>query len=677
MTDNDLITAFTNELTIDRTSESIGATWLRKGAGAAAVESRTPFWFTGPENALRSQLCESLGKAKERVFISSSSLSEPTVLQALSSAVQRGVRTYIFLDKVGFEEVLTNTIASPLHGTALIRERESRGMDVALCDWHLPNKWGMVLSCPLDLTLSSSAGGWAMELDGEQIDEMQRHMTHEFWSTEGTREVLAAEEVSQPPKVAEPPFVLKPLLNGALVCRSRCSTKGHDAPSEDAFRAMKKWDRLSNGKSPQQSVVLKGQLVDITGKAGVSLYSTPEQCKPFSGAYAHIGASLLLASGKGTFIAGWDRGAESDWGSLLMLNDDQEDIAKEWLEDHIGGAQWVGHDDLVIGDIDNEIIWNERRMTVADGQEVDLGIITLEDMPGSEEDLRAFKPSFELPMDQIARSCKMLWKVSPPTLPTSASKDPLHDEWHKAKQVVSDRLSTLDDLNQPPKIALFGRKIKTLQTKLDKAIGEVDSIRDVTTLVKMKDNVETLTQDITANAKAMDDAEVEAELEKAKEAQMKTHQAGVGKAKKSAEQFEKKLKPLNDEHAALTKQLSKSKKDEEKTRIKTDLETLERSITGVESDLVRAIQESKAPFVFKPPKEKTGKKKTAGHLFVSKKDGQLLSLTVPSEDLPETGNLYVADNQRCLGIVRWSELELATKEAKRLKASIVVMEGTT
>ena len=27
-----------------------------------------------------------------------------------------------------------------------------------------------------------------MELDGEQIDEMQRHMTHEFWSTEGTRE---------------------------------------------------------------------------------------------------------------------------------------------------------------------------------------------------------------------------------------------------------------------------------------------------------------------------------------------------------------------------------------------------------------------------------------------------------------------------------------------------------
>ena len=226
-------------------------------------------------------------------------------------------------------------------------------------------------------------------------------------------------------------------------------------------------------------------------------------------------------------------------------------------------------------------------------------------------------------MDQLARSCHAL-ESEPPTLPTSASKDPLHEEWGKAKQVVSDRLSTLDDLNQPPKIALFGRKIKTLQSKLDKAIGEVDSIRDVKTLVKMKDDVEELTQDIMANAKAMDDAETEAELEKAKEAQLKAHQAGVDKAKKRAEQFEKKLKPLNDEHAALTKQLSKSKKEEEKTRIKTDLETLERRNAGVESDLAKAVQESEAPFVFKPPKEKTGKKKTAGHLFVSKKDGQLL-----------------------------------------------------
>ena len=77
---------------------------------------------------------------------------------------------------------------------------------------------------------------------------------------------VGAEEVSHPPKVAEPPFVLKPLLNGALVCRSRYSTEGHEAPSEDIFRAMKKWDRLSNGKSTQQSVVLKGNWLTSQGK---------------------------------------------------------------------------------------------------------------------------------------------------------------------------------------------------------------------------------------------------------------------------------------------------------------------------------------------------------------------------------------------------------------------------
>ena len=101
----------------------------------------------------------------------------------------------VLLDKVGFEEILDNSLASPIHGRALLRERSSWST-LLLCDWHLPNKWGVVLSCPLDLTLSSANAGWAMELDGEQIDEMQRHVTHEFWSTQGTREVLAAEEVS-------------------------------------------------------------------------------------------------------------------------------------------------------------------------------------------------------------------------------------------------------------------------------------------------------------------------------------------------------------------------------------------------------------------------------------------------------------------------------------------------
>jgi predicted nucleic acid-binding Zn-ribbon protein len=675
MTENDKILPITNERTVDRTTEDIGAAWLRNKTTTPMSESQTPFWFTGPGNTLRDHVCNSLNDANERVFVSSSYLSEPSVVQSLSSAAERGVRVYVLLDKVGFEEILNNAVASPLHGRALIRERNSRGMDVVLCDWHLPSKSGMVLASPLDLTLSSSNGGWAMELDGEQIDEIQKHMTHEFWSTEGTREVLAAEEVANPPSIAEPPFVLKPLLNGNLVCRAQCSINGNDASSEDTFRTMKQWNHLSNGESTQRSVVLKGQLVEISSKAKATLYSTAEQRQPFTGAYAHSNASVLFAAGSKTFVAGWDRGSESDWGSLLMLNDQQKVVSDEWIQHHIQNAEWIGNDNLLIGDAKSEIIWNGRQMTVSAGQDVELGTITLENMPESEDEMKLFQPDFDLPTDKLARECMFQWTVRPPTLASTVAKDSLHTEWEHAKQVLNNRLSALDKVNQPPKIALFGRKIKALQSKLDEAISDLPAIRTIKQLVKMKDEVEVLSKNVTANAKAMDDAEVEDELEKAKEAQMKTHLAKVAKSENSVKQLTKKLKPLKDEHDDLTKQLSKSKKDEEQKRIKTDIETLDRNIAGIESELATATKVSKAEFVFKPPKENADRKKSAGHLFVSEQDGQLLPLDVPAEDLPETGDLFVSEAQRYLGIERWSQLDIAKKEAKRLKASIAVVEG--
>ena len=675
MTENDNILPIANEQTVDRTTEAIGPVWLRNKTITPVSEAQAPFWFTGVGNELRDHICVSLNNSNERVFVSSSYLSEPSVVQALSSAVERGVRVYALLDKVGFEEILDSTVASPLHGRALIRERNSRGMDVVLCDWHLPNKWGLVLACPLDLTLSSANAGWAMELDGEQIDEMQRHVTHEFWSTQGTREVLAAEEVSNPPSIAEPPFVLKPLLNGDLICRTQCSINGHDASSEDLFRTMKQWGHLSTGASTQQSVVLKGQLIEVASKAKTTLLSTTEQCQPFTGAYAHGNATVLLASGSKTFVAGWDRGSESDWGSLLMLNDQQKAVSEEWIQYHIENAEWIGHDNFKIGDANNEIIWNGRQMTISDQQDVEMGVITLEAMPESVEAMQNFQPDFELPSNEFARQCTMRWTVRPPTLESGVTNDPLHTDWERAKQILSERLSALDDVNQPPKIALFGRKIKSLQTKLDQAITDVPGIRTIKDLVKMKKDVESLTKDIMANAKAMDDAEIEAELEKAREAQMKAHLADVAKSETSVKQLTKKLKPLQDEHEDLTNQLSKSTIDEEQKRIKTDLETLGRNIAGVQSELAAATQASQAEFVFKPQKGNVGRKKSSGHLFVNKKDGQLLPLDVPGEDFPETGNLFISEEQRYLAIERWSQLDIAKKEGKRLNASIAVVEG--
>ena len=358
-----------------------------------------------------------------------------------------------------------------------------------------------------------------------------------------------------------------------------------------------------------------------------------------------------------------------------MLNDQQKAVSEEWIQDHIEDAEWIGHDNLLIGDANNEIIRNGRQMTISDEQDVEMGIITLERMPESVEEMQNFQPDFELPSNEFARQCTMRWTVRPPTLESVVANDPLHTDWESAKQILNERLSTLDEVNQPPKVALFGRKIKSLQAKLDQAMRDVPGIRTIKDLVKMKKDVESLTKDIMANAKAIDDAEIEAELEKAREAQMKTHLAGVAKAETRVKKLTKNLKPLQDEQEDLTNQLSKSKKDEEQKRIKTDLETLGRSIAGVESELAAAIQASQADFVFKTPKGNVGSTKSSGHLFVNKKDGQLLPLDVPEEDLPETGKLFISEEQRYLGIEYWSQLDIAKKEAKRLNASIAVVEG--
>ena len=110
------------------------------------------------------------------------------------------------------------------------------GLDVVLCDWHLPNKWGVVLSCPLDLTLSSAKGHgtwwWTNRWNATACDA---------WILEYARDSRSSLLKRFPTSFdCEPPFALKPLLNGDLICRTQCSINGHDA-LEDIFRTMKQW----------------------------------------------------------------------------------------------------------------------------------------------------------------------------------------------------------------------------------------------------------------------------------------------------------------------------------------------------------------------------------------------------------------------------------------------------
>ena len=78
-----------------------------------------------------------------------------------------------------------------------------------------------------------------------------------------------------------------------------------------------------------------------------------------------------------------------------MLNDQQKAVSEEWIQYHIENAEWIGHDNFKIGDANNEIIWNGRQMTISDQQDVEMGIITLEAMPESVEEMQNFRPDFE------------------------------------------------------------------------------------------------------------------------------------------------------------------------------------------------------------------------------------------------------------------------------------------
>ena len=140
------------------------------------------------------------------------------------------------VDSVGFESILNNPSCNALHGNMLLRERQERGLDVIIADWHLANRAGFLLSTPLDGTLTSNSNGWVMALSKSQIDEFSAHIQHEFWSIKEGREVLAPEEAKNPRPIAEAPFTLRSIQNRDHILRSSLASDGDDSKAEVALR---------------------------------------------------------------------------------------------------------------------------------------------------------------------------------------------------------------------------------------------------------------------------------------------------------------------------------------------------------------------------------------------------------------------------------------------------------
>ena len=314
------IETITNQSSVDRTGEALGPTWTSSKSPAKSTTKQGPFLFTGEASEIPSSISALIESSKERLLMSTHSFSDAAIIQATEGALGRGVRVYMVVDSAGFESILNNPSCNALHGNVLLRERQERGLDLIIADWHLANRTGFLLSTPLDGTLTSNVEGWAMELSKSQIDEFSAHIQHEFWSITEGREVLSPDEAKNPRPIAEAPFTLRAIQNRDHILRASLASDGDGSKAEVTLRKEKKWRGQITGDSAQHSIIIHGDAIAVGTGAAQVLHSSPHRTVPSSGHFAHSGISLQLAIGAESYLAGWDRTANGDWQSILRLN---------------------------------------------------------------------------------------------------------------------------------------------------------------------------------------------------------------------------------------------------------------------------------------------------------------------------------------------------------------------
>ena len=665
------ISTISNQTTSDRTGEALGPTWTSSKSQAKLATKQGPFLFTGEGSEIPSSISALIGTSKERLLISTQSFSDTAIIQATEGALERGVRVYMVIDSTGFESILNNPSCNALHGNVLLRERQERGLDLIISDWHLPSRTGMLLSTPLDGTMTSNAEGWAMELSKSQIDEFSAHIQHEFWSIKEGREVLAPEEAKNPRSIAEAPFTLRAIQNLDHILRSNLASDGDDSKAEASLREEKKWEGQIIGKSAQSSIVIHGEELAVGTNASQVIYSSPRDVDPSTGKFAHSGISLQLAVGTDSYLAGWDRTASGDWHSILRLNAEQSKAAKALLQNLSENPEWVGHSKIKLGDAGDKIILDGKEMKISDSQIQDLGVIHLDEMPDSSEVLQSHKPDLTTPKDELARECEFKWISAPPVPSTSASKDGLHTEWDNARDSISKRLEELDKLNVVPKFPGFGRKAKELQKSIDESSKKLPDILDSKTLSDLVQEVEKLTKEVGGNLDDIKAAEDEEARQKLEDEQREAHKLAVDKAKASIKGIETRLKKENTDLEKLEKSAKKAK-DTEKKRLESDVSQLTPKIKQLESELKNAKEVSTSKFEFKAPAKLAKSKKSddKSHKFLGDTRNSKIEIKIPKEGLPIHGTIFQDGGTRYLAISDWTHVEQGRKDAKRLNATL-------
>ena len=672
MSQNTPIESFANQSKLDRTGEALGKVWVANTSASNMISQEGPFHFTGVNTTIPSAISDLIECCTDRLFISTSSFSDSNIIQAVEGALRRSVRIYMLVDTKGFDAILSNSSCGAIIGNVLLRERQQRGLDLVISDWHLPTAQGFVLTTPLDGTLSTESNGWALELDKNQIDELSKHVQHEFWSNKAPgREVLSSDEAQSPVEIAQAPAALSSIYNGDYVLRSNFASDGDHSQAEATLLKEKAWQGQFIGASNDSKIILHGKTIELGSGALQTLHSSPHSTEPSSGHFAHSGISIQLAIGNEGYIGGWDRSADGDWHSILRLTTEQAKAANSLLKKYSESPEWFGHSSIKLGDAGNQIIRNGLEIEISDKQTENLGIVHLEKMPDSAEALKTHQPPMNPPESSLARQCTFEWVSAPPVTPSSASEDDLHAEWKGVRSELQKRLNALDELNQPSKIPGFGRKAKELQKSIDTGLASSATVSDPKSLSTLIDTVEGLTESVGGNLddiKAAEDETARAVLEKE---QRESHKVAVTDAKKAIKDITGRLDKSKGE---LKKLETDGKKAEgvEKKRIESDLGQLRPKIKQMESDLTRAKEVSNSKFVFKAPASlpSTKKGESKGHKFLGDTRESKLNLKVPSEALPAVGTLYLDGESRYLAISNWEEVNQGRKDAKRLKATL-------
>ena len=301
-----------------------------------------------------------------------------------------------------------------------------------------------------------------------------------------------------------------------------------------------------------------------------------------------------------------------------------------------------------------------------------MGVQTLASMPATLDELQNHNPTFEVPEDDLAHACFFTWTSQPPVLNGSETPDALHASYAAAEQGFRERLDQLRTVNVPPKLPLFGRKVKALQTRIDGCADLLKSAHTVTDVVTLRDMVEDLSKEILGNLEDMSKAEEEAELERQKKEQKSVHDDRVLAARVKVQDAKKRLAAQNDVVKGIEKALKKAE-DVEAKKLESDLSTAQRRLAGIQTEVKQHEDVASATFHFKPAQTSTtGKKKQ--HRFLGNVEGHKLPIDVPKEDLPTVGRLYRRNEERWLAISTWDEVETAFAEAERLNAKVCAEE---